>query len=139
MSNIVKGFRQKQDNNTFTEKINFSSDSKFINTFSGLNLEEELKLGGLNTVGIIEENGVILILETAKSSPLSSGHYNITTAIKEKTNNITFILKLLDSDSSEIAKMTIIQSNGFITTSISEYYIDPGKFNSILTSWGVNL
>lgn len=137
MSDIVKSFRQKQDNNTFTEKINFSSDSRFINTFSGLNLEEELKLGGLNTITIVEQNGVTIITETAtRSSNASSGYCVVMTAIKEKTDT-TIILKWFYSDSSNLAKITIIPKEE--TSTISEYYIDPNKIDSILESWGVSL
>ena len=143
MSEKIKNLRQKQ-NDTFLDKISFSSDGKSIDMFSGLNLEEELRLGRITGTNITVQNGVTIIseLENNYKDNFYSSSYSTITAIKEKDNQ-TIILKVLYSltnpELEPKLKVTILTTNTNGSIDIDEYYEDPTIFRSILDNWGVTL
>ena len=77
----IKQIRQKQ-NNSFSGGIPLGTDGKLVDMFSGLDLEEQLRLGGKSTVSINETEQRVQIIER---------HY-----AKDSENNIpTFTIRTL--------------------------------------------
>lgn len=93
----IKQVRQKQ-NNSFSTGIPLGTDGKLVDMFSGLDLEEELRLGGKSNISITETEQQVQIIERHynKDDNSNTPTFTIRTAI----NNLVFYA-LIDSHSSD--------------------------------------
>lgn len=137
---IVKSFKQKK-NGSFTEKINLSSNGSAVEMASGLNLEEEIHLGGRMNISIITlENGITKIQEQYNDLYETNAFFNITTAIKEAENK-TIILRII-KDANNIfvrGKLTFLTDDKNTNQNIiNEKFCNADMATTLLNSWGVN-
>lgn len=65
----IKQMRQKDNSGNYFTSIPFGADGFLIDMFSGLDLEEELKLGGNHYTEILEDNDTTIIKEWYFSQP----------------------------------------------------------------------
>lgn len=137
---IVKSFKQKKNGN-FTEKINLSSNGSAVEMASGLNLEEEIHLGGrMNTSITTLENGITKIQEQYNDLYETNAFFNVITAIKEAENR-TIILRVI-KDANNIfvrGKLTFLTNDKNTNQNIiNEKFCNADMATTLLNNWGVN-
>lgn len=93
----IKGLRQKQSDSSYNSLIPFGTDGVLVDMLSGLDNEQEIKLGGNHTSVITEVNATTTsIVETYKALDNTTVTYVVETTIVEKNDsstNITIVLK----------------------------------------------
>lgn len=96
----IKGLKQKTGSNSYTNLIPFGTDGALIDMKSGLNLEEELLIGGQHYTSITENpnTGDISITDIyAEKSEVTAGtainYYKVETSIS--TDDITEITTII--------------------------------------------
>lgn len=133
----IKSFKQKTASG-FTDKISFNPDGQNINMFSGLNLEEELHLGGRTQTTISSlDNNILKIEEQYMDLYKTMSFYTISTFIKGQENS-TIILRIV-KDSSDIfikAKLTVIK-NINNQDKIDELFCNEQMVEELFNDWGI--
>jgi len=113
----IKGLRQKNQN-TYNPLVPFGTDGILVDMASGLNNEEELKLGGNHNVSITEANGITTITETyLDQADPKQVKYTVKTEISENNNGTTIITSLWEGaaeGSASKIKITTIPEQGDI-------------------------
>ena len=93
----IKGLRQKQSDSSYNSLIPFGTDGVLVDMLSGLDNEQEIKLGGNHTSVITEVNATTTsIVETYKALDNTTVTYVVETTIVENhdsSTNITIVLK----------------------------------------------
>ena len=93
----IKGLRQKQSDSSYNSLVPFGTDGILVDMLSGLDNEQEFKLGGNHTSVITEVNDTTTtIVETYKALDNSTVTYTVETTIVENANSstsITIVLK----------------------------------------------
>ena len=93
----IKGLRQKQSDSSYNSLIPFGTDGVLVDMLSGLDNEQEIKLGGNHTSVITEVNATTTsIVETYKALDNTTVTYIVETTIVENNDsstNITIVLK----------------------------------------------
>ena len=93
----IKGLRQKQSDSSYNSLIPFGTDGVLVDMLSGLDNEQEIKLGGNHTSVITEVNATTTsIVETYKALDNTTVTYVVETTIVENNDsstNITIVLK----------------------------------------------
>ena len=93
----IKGLRQKQSDSSYNSLIPFGTDGVLVDMLSGLDNEQEIKLGGNHTSIITEVNATTTsIVETYKALDNTTVTYVVETTIVENNDsstNITIVLK----------------------------------------------
>lgn len=96
----IKGLRQKQSDSSYNSLIPFGTDGVLVDMLSGLDNEQEIKLGGNHTSVITEVNATTTsIVETYKALDNTTVTYVVETTIVENNDsstNITISLKQND-------------------------------------------
>lgn len=118
----IKGLRQKQANGTFASLVPFGTDGNLVDMSSGLNNEEELKLGGNHEVSIVTNNDVTTVTELYYDDNNNIVLYTVESIITPNANNTTIITSLWEGSKSGIAarvKTTTIPTIGNITEVLS--------------------
>lgn len=110
MPTKIKGFRQKQSDGSFGSFKPFGTDGILIDMLSGLDNEQELKLGGNHSSTIVESindqnEPVTTITEFFKdnNTPAIVTYILITTITEHEDNTITIVCKIYDTDQNMIA------------------------------------
>ncbi len=93
----IKGLRQKQSDSSYNSLVPFGTDGILVDMLSGLDNEQEFKLGGNHTSVITEVNDTTTtIVETYKALDNSTVTYTVETTIVENADSstsITIVLK----------------------------------------------
>ena len=123
--NRIKGLKQKQGNNSFSDLIPFGTDGNLVDMSSGLNIEEELKLGGNHDVSISSDPSTqrTTVTEFYYDKTGDTVQYIIESVIDSSNSDSTSIISSLyqenqDGDPIQI-KTTIIPTTGNITEVLS--------------------
>lgn len=134
---IVKSFKQKTTSG-FTDKINFNPDGQNISMFSGLNLEEELHLGGrTQTVISTLDNNISKIEERYTDLYKTVDFYIISTFIKEQEDSTIILRVIKDSNNIFIkAKLTSIK-NIDNQDKVDELFCNEQMVGELLDDWGI--
>lgn len=110
----VKGLRQKTANG-YTDFIPFGTDSILVDMANGLDLEQELKIGGTHTSEIVEkideDTGKLQTIITEEFG--SSGYYN-TTTITENENSTSIVIELMAPNGTKKLKTITIPASSTI-------------------------
>ena len=107
MVDRIKGLRQKNSQGAFDALVPFGTDSIFVDMVSGLNNEEEFKIGGNHTSTIVEnQDGSTTITEIFKDINDSIVTYTLVTTIVETQDGSTIITSVLKQGNTE----TILRS-----------------------------
>lgn len=134
---IVKSFKQKTASG-FTDKINFNPDGQNISMLSGLNLEEELHLGGrTQTVISTLDNNISKIEERYTDLYKTVDFYIISTFIKEQTDSTIILRVIKDSNNIFIkAKLTSIK-NINNQDKVDELFCNEQMVGELFKDWGI--
>ena len=89
----VKSLRQKKADGSYTSPISLGTDGILVDMASGLDSEQEFKLGGNHDTVIEEQNNITTIIETYKALNNATITYIVETTINEVNNTITTVLK----------------------------------------------
>ena len=121
MKKRVKGYRKKAETG-YEAFIPFGSDGEFIDILSGLNLEEEMRLGGRRNVSFSENDGAIIITETYYNTSGTQIYRVVTTlssgAITSGSGTVTVDLYVGTSTTRKIRKTITVSDSG--NTNIEE-------------------
>lgn len=125
--NRIKGLRKKTGTSSYGNLVPFGTDGILVDMLSGLNNEEELKLGGNHSVTVTTDsltgNDVITeIYYENNNNPHTSADiaYTVESVIAESSGTTTITVSLWVGEKSGVAsrvKTITIPSSG---TSISE-------------------
>lgn len=132
MSSIsIKRIKQvsKKTSSGFTNPIPFGTDGLLVDMLSGLDLEEELKLGNNHSATIIQyQNNTTEIEEKYKNNE-GSIEFSVLTLITEGNNGTTVNMKLFKGTINRDEQNNVIESNLLHTkiTTISNEVIDTEK------------
>ncbi len=84
----IKGLRQKQSDSSYNSLIPFGTDGVLVDMLSGLDNEQEIKLGGNHTSVITEVNATTTsIVETYKALDNTTVTYVVETTIVENNDS----------------------------------------------------
>ena len=128
MANRIKGLYKKQSG-SFGQYKPFGTDGTLVDMLSGLDNEQELKLGGNHTSTIVEsivnEENVTTITERYKDRANNIVQYTLVTVITEHNDNSTTIVNTLHSGSdTSIAPLNVktitIPGEGAVDFTIGE-------------------
>lgn len=97
MADRIKGLRQKQSTGIFADLVPFGTDGILVDMLSGLDNEQELKLGGNHTTTITEtininNEPVTTITEFYKDKTGTNIVYTVVNEIIEHINGSTTII-----------------------------------------------
>ena len=120
MKKRVKGYRKKAETG-YEAFIPFGSDGEFIDILSGLNLEEEMRLGGRRDVGFSENtNGTITVTETYYNASNTQIYRVVTTlssgAITSGSGTVTVDLYTGTSSTRTKRKTITVSASGNTNT-----------------------
>lgn len=102
MADRIKGLRQKNSQGTFNPLVPFGTDGIFVDMVSGLDNEQELKIGGNHSSTIVEnQDGSTEITEIFKDVNNSIITYTLVTAIIEQQDGSTEITSTLKQGNTE--------------------------------------
>ena len=118
----IKGLRQKSANGSFDSLVPFGTDGILVDMLSGLDSEQELKLGGNHITAISENinNSTTTITETYKALDNSTVTYIVETTIDESNSTSTEITIALKRDNVILNSKTITISDNNNITNIEE-------------------
>lgn len=96
MADRIKGLRQKESTGLFTDFIPFGTDGILVDMLSGLDNEQEIKLGGNHTAAITEtinkdNEPVTTITESYKDRTGTVVQYTVVNEIIEHEDGSTTI------------------------------------------------
>ena len=129
MATRIKGLRKKQSNGAFGEFKPFGTDGTLVDMLSGLDNEQELKLGGNHSASIVESvvntENVTTITERYLDKTNTTIQYSVVTNITSHSNGSTTIVSTLYSGSDLTTtplnvKTTTIPANGAVDFTIGE-------------------
>lgn len=101
---VIRGSRQKLGTGSYSDLIPFGTYGKYIDMLSGLDLEQELKLGGATDVHINNnDDGSTTITENYAAED-STGHYQLVTVVDEEGTFIIQSLYWVDSEGQNTLK-----------------------------------
>ena len=104
----IKGVRKKQSDGSFATLVPFSTDGQLVDMISGLDLEQELKIGGLhNTIIRQVDNKTTSITEQYFNQDKSAIEYTLGTVITEYDTGYTDIEMILSKGQDIIKAKTI--------------------------------
>lgn len=98
----IKGLRQKQTDGTFNSLVPFGTDGILVDMLSGLDSEEEFKIGGNHSSTIVEENGLTTIEEIYTDLD-STILYKVISSIQDNNDDSTTITVQLKKGTDETA------------------------------------
>lgn len=105
----IKGLRQKQSDSSYNSLIPFGTDGVLVDMLSGLDNEQELKLGGNHTSVITEVNATTTsIVETYKALDNTTATYVVETTIVENNDSSTDITISLKQNDVVIKSKSIV-------------------------------
>ena len=105
----IKGLRQKQSDSSYNSLIPFGTDGVLVDMLSGLDNEQELKLGGNHTSVITEVNATTTsIVETYKALDNTTVTYVVETTIVENNDSSTDITISLKQNDVIIKSKSIV-------------------------------
>lgn len=117
----IKGLRQKQSDSSYTSLVPFGTDGILVDMLSGLDNEQEFKLGGNHTSVITEvDDTTTTIVETYKASDNSTVTYVVETTITENNDSSTSITVTLKRGGVTLNSKTIIIPADDVTMEIEE-------------------
>lgn len=96
----IKGLRQKQTDGTFNSLVPFGTDGILVDMLSGLDSEEEFKIGGNHSSTIVEENGLTTIEEIYTDLD-STILYKVISSIQDNNDDSTTITVQLKKGTDE--------------------------------------
>lgn len=104
----VKGTKQKLGAGSYGSYIPFGIDGQYADMFSGLDLEQELKIGGPEQIQIVQnEDGSFDIIQNIQTIDASeNGYYKLTVNINEEATLITQKLYWVDAQGQNTLKRT---------------------------------
>lgn len=115
----TKGYRKKTEN-SYSAFIPFGSDGEFIDMFSGLDLEEEMRLGGHRDVSFSENDGAITVTETYYNAGGTQIYRVVTTlssgAITSGSGTVTVDLYVGTSTTRKRRKTITVSASGNTNT-----------------------
>ena len=129
MASRIKALRKKQANGSFTGLVPFGTDGTLVDMLSGLDNEQEIKLGGNHTSTIVEsvvqDENVTTITERYKAIDNTTVRYSVVTTITEHNDGSTTIVSAIYSGSDITltplnVKTITIPPNGTVDFTIGE-------------------
>lgn len=122
----IKGIREK-NSGSYNSLVPFGTDGNLVDMASGLDLEEQFKLGGDHSTTIdTDANGVVNIIENYATSAVmgdsTKSYYQVSTRIRnnsDKSITISAILRQMPSGTELRRKETTITTSSN-NTSIKE-------------------
>lgn len=119
MKKRVKGYRKKAETG-YEAFIPFGSDGEFIDILSGLNLEEEMRLGGRRNVSFSENDNTITVTETYYNADGTQIYRVVTTlssgAITSGSGTVTVDLYTGTSSTRTKRKTITVSASGNTNT-----------------------
>ena len=104
----IKGLRQKRSDNSYNSLVPFGTDGIFVDMLSGLDNEQEFKLGGNHDSVITEVNDTTTtIVETYKALDNSTVTYVVETTVVENNDSSTSITISLKRGGTTLNSKTI--------------------------------
>ena len=129
MATRIKGLRKKGSDNAFGDFVPFGTDGTLVDMLSGLDNEQELKLGGNHRVNIeestVDGRNITTITEEYLDKNNTDIQYSVITEIVSNDDGSTMITSSLYSGSGLNAdllnvKTTTIPTNGESNFTIRE-------------------
>ncbi len=97
----IKGLRQKQTDGTFNSLVPFGTDGILVDMLSGLDNEEEFKIGGNHSSTIVEEEGLTTIEEIYTGLDGTTVLYKVISSIQDNNDDSTTITVQLKKGTNE--------------------------------------
>ena len=92
----IKGLRQKKPDNSFAALVPFGTDGLLVDMLSGLDNEQELKLGGNHSSVITEvDENTTTVVETYKELDNTTETYKVETSVVENQDGSTTVTSVL--------------------------------------------
>lgn len=117
----IKGLRQKQSDSSYNSLVPFGTDGILVDMLSGLDNEQEFKLGGNHTSVITEvDDTTTTIVETYKALDNSTVTYVVETTVTENNDLSTSITVTLKRGGAILNSKTITIPADDVTMEIEE-------------------
>jgi len=127
----VKSVRKKTSEGTFGSAIPFGTDGILVDMLSGLDNEQELKIGGNHVSSIEEDGNNTTITEVFKDLTNTNILYTLITVITEINNTTTITMNLYSGEyevgATPLRFKTITFSETAIDTTITEELVTGGE------------
>lgn len=109
MADRIKGLRQKNSQGVFDALVPFGTDGIFVDMVSGLDNEEELKIGGNHTSTIVENSdGSTTITELFKNLNNVITYTIVTNIITAQNGSTTITSVLKERDTETVLRSKTI-------------------------------
>lgn len=122
----IKGIRQKTGQNTYAPLVPFGTDAILVDFLSGLDLEQQLKIGGNHTTSIIEnnENQTTVTEKYYNQNGVANANvtYTVKTVIIQNNNTTTITISIYEGNQTTtvLRSKTITITDNATTSTVQE-------------------